>query len=94
MHIGGFSTKKDLIEIYFLLIKEINLDFIIRYNIFMFDFKYIDTRLKRKLINLPLNFEIQGIDIERIDVNWNTLLYDFNDYIIINLLRCTVIDVH
>nr|PNR37427.1 hypothetical protein PHYPA_020536 [Physcomitrium patens] len=89
-----FSTERNLIEAYFLLIKEINPDIIIGYNIFMFDFKYIDTRLRRKLINLPSSSRVQGIGTERIDINWNSSAYGFNDYIVIDLPGRTVIDVY
>uniref|UniRef100_A0A7I4AID5 DNA polymerase delta catalytic subunit n=2 Tax=Physcomitrium patens TaxID=3218 RepID=A0A7I4AID5_PHYPA len=89
-----FSTERNLIEAYFLLIKEINLDVIIGYNIFMFDFEYIDIRLQRKLINLPSSSRVQGIGTERIDINWNSSAYRFNNYVIIDLPRHTVIDVY
>lgn len=63
------------------------------YNIFMFDFKYIDTRLWMKLINLFSSFRVQGISTERIDINWNSSTYGFNDYVVIDLSRHIVIDV-
>nr|PNR61596.1 hypothetical protein PHYPA_000019 [Physcomitrium patens] len=90
----AFSTEKNLIEAYFLLIKEINPNVIIGYNIFMFDFKYIDTRLRRKLINLPSSSRVQGIGTERIDINRSSSAYGFNDYIVIDLPGHTVIDVY
>lgn len=90
----AFSTERNLIEAYFFLIKEINPDIIIGYNIFMFDFKYIDTRLRRKLINLPSSSRVQDIGTERIHINWNSSAYGFNDYIVIDLPGCTVIDVY
>lgn len=90
----GFPTERDLIEAYFLLVIEINPDVIIGYNIFMFDFKYIDTRLRRKLIGLPSGSRVQSIGTERIDINWSSSAYGFNDYIVIDLPGRTVIDVY
>nr|PNR46629.1 hypothetical protein PHYPA_013748 [Physcomitrium patens] len=92
--IRAFRIERNLIEAYFLLIKEINPDVIIGYNIFMFDFKYIDTRLRRKLTNLPSSSRVQGIGTERIDINWSSSAYGFNDYIVTDLLGRTVIDVY
>lgn len=90
----AFLTEKDLIEAYFLLIKEVNPDVIIGYNIFMFDFKYIDTRLRRKLINLPSASRIGDTATERIDINWSSSAYGFNDYVVLDLPGRTVIDVY
>lgn len=65
----AFSTVRDLIEAYFLLVKEINPNVLIRCNIFMFDFKYINTRLRRKLVNVPSSSRVQGINTQRININ-------------------------
>jgi len=48
--------------VYFLLIKKINADVIIRHDIFMFDSKYINTRLRRKLINWPSPSRIRDVE--------------------------------
>lgn len=51
----------------------------------MFDFKYIDTRLRRKLVSLLSASRVQFIGVEKIDINWSNSTYGFNEYVVLDL---------
>ena len=86
-----FDNEKELIDGYLDIVVKLDPDVIIGYNIFAFDFRYMDTRMQRRLYEIKNTSRIINGKTERIEINWQSSAYGFNDYLILDSLgRCPI----
>lgn len=78
-----YKDEVSLINGYFDLINIINPDIIIGYNIYSFDYKYIDIRLRRCLASMNNSSKLIKDKTESVSINWQSSAYGFNNYIIL-----------
>jgi DNA polymerase delta subunit 1 len=86
-----FLSERELIDAYFDIVNEIDPDVIIGYNIFSFDFNYMNTRLKRRLYEIKNCSRMVDGETNVIRIDWQSSAYGFNNYVIFDCVgRCPV----
>jgi DNA polymerase delta subunit 1 len=84
-------SERELIDAYFDLVNEVDPDVIIGYNIFSFDFSYMNTRLKRRLYEIRNCSRMINGETKAIQIDWQSSAYGFNNYVIFDCVgRCPV----